>query len=478
MVQRFLIQHLLSPLGKVMSRFSEKSRDIVFELCGLGIVLQIFLWGSQAGQYRFLIYFTIDCLLLCGMLLCSLPQEIHSIRIRWPFAVCWFIVGIMMLQSGLRLNMDYLPEAMLILVGYPVTFLIWSNGDWKRIFRLLIRICEWSFGIYLLLSFLFFPISRFQYSGLFSNVNGTAAYLAVVFACLLTKILYSQRLDVRCALRILFLGICAALIYYTNSRTGMLEIICAALVGIMLYLVSHSKADAGKTLIKFVTAALAVFVCVHGLVYVFQLRRILPLPYYDHSKRELVFVEGEPEDTNINNEPGVSGEHKGPDKIFGISGFDKVQEDKNTVEGKNLEAISTGRTAIWRGFVRKLNLFGHGTVEPVYVEYNDRYYTNPHMVILTIAYESGVFAGICYLLMKLYTGFAAIGFAWKERKEKFALFPIIIIITFGVESVLASNSISFWNLSTFYYYLVLFPIVIKLSGKQKSKGIDVCGCNM
>ena len=83
------------------------------------------------------------------------------------------------------------------------------------------------------------------------------------------------------------------------------------------------------------------------------------------------------------------------------------------------------------------------------------------MTILGIAYESGIFAGILYLCVNILSGLLAIAYAWKHRQEKYALMPLMVILTFGIDSVLRTTNISFNYMTTFYYYLILFPLITK-----------------
>jgi hypothetical protein len=87
------------------------------------------------------------------------------------------------------------------------------------------------------------------------------------------------------------------------------------------------------------------------------------------------------------------------------------------------------------------------------------------MTILQVGYESGLPAGILYLLLNLASGIYTIIFAWKNRKEKYALMPLMITVTFGALSMLGSCRVAFWHWTTFMYYLVLFPIMAAVPEK-------------
>ena len=72
-------------------------------------------------------------------------------------------------------------------------------------------------------------------------------------------------------------------------------------------------------------------------------------------------------------------------------------------------------------------------------------------------------------LLNLISGFSMIGFAWRFRKEQYALMPIVVTVTFGVVSILSSSSNAFLHLVTFYYYCVLFPVMVRQPVQEGEK---------
>ena len=153
----------------------------------------------------------------------------------------------------------------------------------------------------------------------------------------------------------------------------------------------------------------------------------------------------------------------------GISGFLDTAADKGDTGNKSLDQYSTGRITEWLMYAKDLNLLGHEEVPVIYNESIKQYISTTHMAILQIAYESGIIAGVCYLLLNLISGFSMIGFAWKFRKEQYALMPIVVTVTFGVVSILSSSSNAFLHLVTFYYYCVLFPVMVRQPVQEGEK---------
>ncbi len=469
-IQKYLIQYILSPLGGVMEKLSEKLRNVIFVLAGLGVVLHLFMDNMSMIKYRFLIFFAIDCLFFGVMILCTVSKDMKPVKFRWPLAVCWFGVGILMFVSGILNNMDYLPEAILFLTAYPVLFICWNNCSRTRIFKLLLWISKISVAVFFVLSLLFAKIVSQRYPGIFNNTNGAAFFLAVGVVCLLIEIMYVKKLNVLTVLDMILLGIGCAMLYYTNSRTGFLALILAAFGGVVMYLMAHDWKENVKFLLRMgVTVVIAVLL-VNNLVYLFQVRTKLNLPYFDSMKG--IFITPAPAPGN----PPAAPDAPQDQKYFDISGFRTVMDEKGDSQNKTLDQYSTGRISIWKAYAKDLNWTGHESTPLVYIEAVSKNIGSTHMTILQIAYESGIPAGILYLLLNLGTGFVSIWFAWKNRKERYAVMPLMITLVFGAMSMLSSCGVSLWYMTTLYYYWVQFPILADMPEERKAVlPVEQCG---
>ncbi|MBP3673095.1 MAG: O-antigen ligase family protein [Oscillospiraceae bacterium] len=454
MIQKYLIQYILSPLGAIMDKLSEKTKNFLFVLAGLCVVLQLFMRNMSMAKYRFLIFYAVDCVFLGVMILCTVSKDMKPVKFRWPLAVCWFGVGFLMLLSGIINNVDYLPEALLFLVVYPVLFLCWNNCDRTRIFRLLLRICKISLIIFAAASFLFTNIQSERYPGIFNNTNGAAYYLAVCVICQLVELIYEKRFGIKTVIDILLLGLAVALLYYTNSRTGPLGAIIAVIGGVGMYVITHGWKDNLRCIIRMGVAGIVAVIFALNLVYVFQLRQKMDFPvYFDPYSGQFYVVQKAPEvDETVLPEAA-------PEEFFDTSGFNTVTDQKSSMENKTLDQYSTGRISIWKAYAKDLNWTGHAVTPKVYIDWLYKEISTTHMTILQVAYESGIPAGIFYFLLNMGTGFVSIWFVWKNRKEQYAAMPLMVTLVFGVMSMLGSCGVSLWYMTTLYYYLVQFPII-------------------
>lgn len=468
-IQKLLIQYILMPLAMIMERFSEKTKDRLFVAAGLGITLQYMWSNSDLPIYRYVIFYALGCLFLGIMILCTLHKNIQPVRFRWSMMSCWLGVGFMVLQASLRLNMDYLTEAIIFLAAFPIVFICWNHADRTKIFKHLLVIIKITVIVFIMACLLFAKITAERYQGVFNNPNGMAYLLMLAAACQFVEILYAKRLDWRCLLDILILGCSAALCYYTNSRTGYLGLICAVAASGGMYLLTHNWKENAACLIRLTAAALVTVLCVFNLFYVFQWRTQFDIPFYNPAKgiiydsTGILYDFGASEDVQPSDNksaPSPEATHEEKSSPSGIAGFQSTAQKKGETENKSMDDISTGRITLWKAYASDLNLFGHATVPTVYVPLTGQTISSTHMTCLQFGYESGIFAGVFYLLLNLISGLLTIWFAWKFRKEKYAVLPLAVTIVFGVGSMLSTCTLAFGQIITFSYYCVLFPLMV------------------
>lgn len=454
-LQKLLIQWILNPLGGLMGRLSPRAKDRGFLLGGLGLFLTFFLNSMGLAPSRYLISFAAGCLCMGVMILCALPETLRPLPFDRLLSVCWFGAGLFMLFASLRYNTDNLSDAIMFLAAYPVAWLVWCQRDISHIFHLLNRLCVLSFLLFLAISLLFFPITEKQYAGLFTNVNGTAMYLSLVFCCLLAEIFHAQSFSRRMLGYWALIGIAMAMTFYTNSRTGQLAVLAAFLSGSALYLVNHRKALVKRLLLNILPVILSFALFLPTTVYIFQGVGAVTYPIAETVSE---FLRERVSELPSSDAPS--------DHPHGIQGFLEANEQKTSTEGKTLDKVSTGRLSIWKEFAKHVRLFG--TDEPVnyYIESCGRYYTTSHNTPLQFAVHSGLFCGILYLLFNLLAGLKAVWFALRHPEKAYSLLPLIVAIAFGVCSMLESLKTPFTYMISMYYFFVQAPLMVTAAQKQ------------
>lgn len=463
-MQNLLISYLLDPLSALMGRVPEKQKDRLFVCGGLLIAVLTFLRHSEAVDYRYLYHFTGCCFGLGLMILASLNGPLKPVKLRLPFRVLLPLFGSLLLISGIINNVNYLPEALMVLLVYPVVFLCWNNADKGRIFRLLASVCKGAVIIFAAASWLLSPIGRAKYPGIFTNTNNASYFLTIGCIGILLDIIYSAKPLKKQIPDFLLLGLAVGLNYYTNSRTGMYALYFSLFLGMGLYLLRHRKKENIRLLGKFCLISLVGLFFVLTLVFPWQLRQFLNLPYFDGEEKGVYYATRE--QLLDENYPDWR-ENLPAHGFFDIRGFFHVSNQKNDTSGKTLDSYSTGRISIWLAFAEDLNFRGHKTVPPKYIPQYDKEFETAHNTILQYSYESGIGAGFTFLLLNLSSGLVTIWYGWKFGKKEYAVAPVMFTAAYGLMSMLGSCSASFGYLATLYYYLAQFPVMAALPEDNK-----------
>ena len=482
-VQKILIQWILEPLSGISNRVPTKIRNSIFVISGLMIFFAHFVYQSERFTFRYLFLFAFDCLMAGLMLFFSLPKKISPIKFDKLLLLPWYGVAVMALIAGLTKSEDYLPDAMLYLVMYPVFFLVWNNSNFRTIQKKLILIVQLSFVIFLSINLLFFPITGRQYSGFFSNVNGVSVYLVLVFACSLQSIVSNQKSRFCLICNYVFLGMGAALVVYSNSRTGQLALITTfCLTAGLLFFIN--RCDYGRLLVRrLLPAVLSIVIFFPATLYVFQIpekatqivseistlgqpgepiseQPIEPLPEQSVEPPPEQSVEPPPEQSS-NPTPSTS------EKLDSIISYNEMKTD---VDDRTLDQISTGRLSIWKAYCERISFWGHSNVTDKftislthYSEERNVMSSTAHQTILEFAYRFGFLAGLCYLAFNITAGLKSIRYAQKNSSDSYAIMPFVITIAFGSMSLVTSFSGSFYDMIVFYYYLIQTPLIRKES---------------
>lgn len=451
-VQKLLILLILDPLGSFMGRFSAKAKDRGFLLGSLGLYLIYFLNASGHEPSRYLIFFAAGCLCLGVMILCALPEKLRPLPFDRLLSVCWFGAGAFMLFAGLRYNTDNLSDAIMFLAAWPVAWLVWNQRDVSHMFQLLSKMCILSFVLYLVISLLFFPITEKQYSGLISNVNGSAMYLSLVFACLLVELFQARTFSLRVLGDLVLIGIAMTMTFYTNSRTGQLAILATFLFSSVLYLLNHRKTLVKRLLFNILPVILSFLLFLPTTVYIFQgvgaVSRIVSET-----------VSGLLTDEKVETPPSEVTETP-PSGPHGIEGFLETNEQKTSTEGRTLDNISTGRLSIWKEFAKHVRLFGTDEEVNYFIEGWEAYYHTAHNTPLEYAVHCGLFCGVLYLLFNLLAGLKSVWYALRKSEERYSLLPFAVTMAFGVNSMLGSLNTPFLYMLSTYYFVIQTPLMI------------------
>ncbi len=420
------IWRILKPFERPMNKLSDKAKDIGFILGVLFIIFAYFLNGAELIESRYLYRFAICCVLLGVVILCSIRGELRPVKFKKSLMSVWLIFGLLQLISGIINDENYLPEAVLFLIAFPVGFFAFGNMGFEKVSRLLIDACIISFYVFATLSVLFVPITPGHYTGIFANPNVLGEFASLAFCCIIIKIFSTESKRWR-IWYIVMLYITAALIFASSSRTGLLSVVLSFLVFLIISAVrgSFKETEFKKILIQM----LIIFLIITAVVFIVLTVIIKSGVMRDFSiKIEYVF---------------------------------SVLKSKFSISDRSLNSISSGRIEIWQKYFNKINFLGHPDMEAVDIIRDEvtANYKTCHNYLLQMTINHGIIAGIVAAIGMLLSAVLAVKYALKNKDIQYTMLPIVITTAFGFTSLMASTCITFNYMILMYYYFIQAPLI-------------------
>lgn len=393
--------------------------------------------------------------------------------------------------------------------GWPVylvcSFVLFylNMAAWEHKAALLRNICNGillHFGVMVVYCLLHRPYMFFQYYRypfIFHTVTMSAVYLALVVGTALVKFLDAYRKEQRLAVvykELIMLGVPAAYLLFTLSRTGYLAVF--AMSAIMIPVLCFSMRNRWRGMLRSIgMMLLAVIVCfpvvftaqrmVPAVIARPQLHEIEELPveivhgrdmdseYYITIQRFIqVFqmkVLGIPEEKSLQAMDMVAdaGEERRQDlhvldreaillassrdtavgnsaklwmdadiPVLDIAAADLSAEDgtsDNAASGENQEedSYTNGRLKIFRLYYDNLNKAGHEDMG--IMEPDGHYNVHAHNIYLQVAYDHGIYVGMIFILLGIGTLVqAAVYFHMRKEDRVCAALPLALLILFAV----------------------------------------------
>lgn len=423
------IWRILKPFERPMNKLSDKAKDIGFILGVLFIIFAYFLNGAELIESRYLYRFAICCVLLGVVILCSIRGELRPVKFKKSLMSVWLIFGLLQLISGIINDENYLPEAVLFLIAFPVGFFAFGNMGFEKVSRLLIDACIISFYVFATLSVLFVPITPGHYTGIFANPNVLGEFASLVFCCILIKAFNAEKSG-WCVWYILLLYFTSALLFMSNSRTGML----AAILAFVFFLIFSAARGCFKEK-KFKKTLIQI-------IALFIILTLIALAVF------LVAVKMGLVDDDI---------------LVKIKEIFLVFKSKLKIRDRNLDRFSSGRIGIWQEYAKKINLTGHPDMETVFVKLphdsKTVAYRTCHNYFLQMTINYGLIAGLLSVFGVLIAAVMAVKYSFKNRDKKYSMFPVVITVAFILTSLVASPCISFNYMLLLYYYFTQAPLL-------------------
>lgn len=497
---------LLSPWIPFVARLSDRVRYGIITGCFVAdlVLFCIVRYVLHKESY----FYNTVCGIFLMILIAIMSLDRSLVRVRWRRSIwiAWFGMCIAFSVSDLLVPKKVCGLGVILAFVFTGVFFVWQNHTRKDLlWKCFKDAVKYSFWMMAVISFLFRPLYEGgRYAGIFTNPNTFALYLYIIFAVYMSDldwIVDTGRNWKRNLMTYVSLALVVFYLALTQARASLLTVtvIFVMWIGFRIYL--GRKSHMWRGFIK--NLLLAVFFCFvlypvyeAGVTYI---PRWVNYPIIfngetlymsDGSKiedfGETVIAEfgglestrvGPPAPSQIQGGQASGGERKKEGQESGqetasvnsgmgipsnvLSRFFYVLE--NT---KGLNALTSGRIDIYKGYMSKINYKGHKNVSLVI---NGKRKAHAHNNWLQFGYTYGSFSMFFYAIITV----LAVGFSMKfylKNRRKNATYAFLIpaiCVGFVVATLMECLFLPFEVFPAFAFWFAFGDLFVKKVPKNK-----------
>lgn len=448
---------ILNFLYKFVSKIHQNVRTAIL-YCMVSIWMISILVSHSMKFIGFVYPETLKCLIgafVLGVVI-VFSMDGSLTKVKWNKVLIYgiFVCGAGMFLTGLLhyIGYSYMLLGLIMAFEFPALFFVWINrADYNSLYTIVARVICLTAVAYFIICIVYAPIGSGQtfsiaerYAGTTSNPN-TIGMLSAAFAAAGIYLSFCEKGWFFAIAGNLSFGIAVALVREAASRTGMLTILCMLVVSVIILLTALVKRKEARLaqiirLILFVVIAITLAKTGHALLEI--------------NGAEVV------DETGYSNQLFI--EHIEPANEETPVADTRVSKGI-TEEGVDVNHMSSGRIALWKAYLLRLNLLGNDASEKVTYGYgSDAEIQYAHNTALEYGYRSGIVVGGIFIIFEIITGVWALVMTFSARKRnKYVVFSIMSIVCFGIISLLDVAVMPFSSLPLLMYWIGVIPLFEK-----------------
>lgn len=367
------------------------------------------------------------------------------------------IIGISYFITSLQFKViGYMAMALVFMVGIPIIQYALATSEDGYILNLFTQSILISYVCFFIFSLLCGPpLTSMQYKSVLSNPQFLALYLIIVTPSYLYQIHRMGLSNFR--KNILFIGLISALTLtvFSSSRTGMVTVIGELLLIIIfdiktIFSKKYSVKIISRSLIKQIIIKFIIVLIVP--IIMFFLLTTVKFGIENH----LPSIQIRVDEIQRNDKSSTTGFSK-----FGksLNRFDQGLEE-------DINAVTSGRTYIWKSFCENIGIKGHEKEGRIIVTPKYRYKEpkTAHNVYIQVAYSAGIIAGISYLILVTLVGLKMLYWIYKNIRDQISLndtkkFASCFFLGFAMISLVESAYFPFMGLPATMFFISSYTFV-------------------
>lgn len=421
----------------------------------------------------------------------SIDRPLKAIKWNHFFSALWVAFGIIIFISCLVLDMGegFMTFATSVLFLFPCFYLVWNNrGDYEKCFLIAAKIIAIVFFLFFILCVIFAPFNEHTViSGRYMGATTNANYLGMIAASAMTCGLYlfTCRKGSAWIMGVFTCEIAISLTIFSGSRTSLISIVAQSLVFLIFYFrydLRTSK-DKLKTVVKFLLLIVLVIGC-RPVNEMLLNNTFVPVkePVATVVKGTVKMVKSEARELRAEKrgkklrnsetaQAALQGQLSGSEESVQPQQSEIAQ--RFSMEGKDLNQLSSGRLNIWKLYLEEISWKGHdknNVIQGYPVAAGEPW---AHNVFLEVAYRFGLAAGILYLMIAVYGGVCLLRFLFSKdfyrKYQRGGLFSVLAISSFCILSMLDKAIFPLQQDFILLYFIGLTPF-FKLQNGRTQRG--------
>lgn len=471
---------LLSPWIPIVGKLSDKIKYRLITGCFIAdlILFCIVRYILHKESYFYNTVFGIFLMIAIAVL--SLDRSLVRIHWRRSMWIAWFGMCIVFTISDLMVPKKMCGLGIVLAVVFTGVFFVWQNHTRKDLlWKCFKDAIKYSFWLMAVVSFLFRPLYEGgRYAGIFTNPNTFALYLYIIFAVYMSDldwIVETGKHWRRCLPTYISLALVVFYLALTQARTSMIAIgsIFVLWLGVRIYF--GRKNHMWKAFFK----NLFIVIAASAILYPVYFAGVTYIPEW--IGHPIVFT-GE----TLYLSDGSKIEDYGETVIAESVGVEAARvesssggKEKNHVPSnamqrfwyvlentKGLNALTSGRIDIYKGYAMKLNYKGHKNVSLVV---NGKKKNHAHNNWLQFGYTYGILSMFFYgIITVLAVGFSMKFYITQRRKNATYAFLIpAICIGFIVATLAECLFLPFEVFPAFAFWFAFEDLFVKKVPKNK-----------
>lgn len=470
---------LLSPFIPFMGKVKDKYKYEILTGCFVADIILFCIVRYVLHKESYFYNTACGIVLMMTIAVVSLDRSLERVHWRRSVWISWFGMCICFTVSDLLVPKKVCGLGIILAFAFTGVFFVWQNHTRKdllwKCFKDAVKISFWLMSV---ISFLFRPMyAGGRYAGIFTNPNTFALYLYIIFAVYMSDLEWIVETGRNWKKNLTTYFSLALVVFYlakTQARTSMVTVAVIFLMWIIFRAIIMVQTKAWKSFARNLCLMLGFCAVLYPLFDVagHTLPRMINHPILfqgetlfmaDGSKIEdfsesVVAEPGEVENSHAEG-PAEDMENPIPSNVW--ARFFYVLE--NT---KGLNALTSGRIEIYKGYVKKLNYKGHKNVA---LSIDGKKKAHAHNNWIQFGYTYGVLSMFFYGIITVLAVVFSVKFYLTNRRKNatYAFLIPAICVGFVVATLTECLFLPFEVFPAFAFWFAFGDLFVKTVPKNR-----------